>query len=53
MAEPGRKDDEKQAKIRAAKQEGKSAGEAGASTGADKQPGDEGKSRGSRSTNRR
>ena len=52
MAEPGQKDDEKRAKIRDAKKQGKSASEAGASTGADKQRGDEGKERGSRSTNR-
>ena len=53
VAEPGQKDDEKRAKIRDAKKQGKSAGEAGASTGAEKQRGDEGKERGSRSTNRR
>jgi hypothetical protein len=53
MAEPGQRDDEKQAKIREAKKEGHSASEAGVSTGAEKQPGDEGKKRGSRSTRRK
>ena len=53
MAEPGKKQNEQRAKIREAKKQGQSAGDAGASTGADKQRGDEGKERGSRSTNRR
>ena len=53
MAKPGKNQDEQRTKIREAKEQGKSAGKAGASTGADKQRGADGKERGSRSTNHR
>ena len=52
MTKPGKSNDQQRSEVQKAKKEGRSAGEAGVSTGAEKQRGSGGgKERGSRNTN--